>query len=291
MEHAEEAWILQTFPSEHEALMHEQLMSCKFGIPQTHWTVQRGTARKATHRTEQDISALYAGLDLEELREGVAKCLSFCGRDIRFPLIDASSRAKHFSTRTTSIVRACNLVPGIMQLPIPDAQHNGRFSWESISGIDAAHFNGSVYSLAVNPHKHYIADGIVTHNCLFGWLKTGTHKWYSDRKQSTIWNFPKPKRNNDHPTSKALDLLAYPIQNSSQPNGIVIDVFGGSGSTLLACEQTDRICHILELDEKYASVILRRYADFKQNGGEDISCERNGETLRYADLVKEVERA
>jgi len=125
---------------------------------------------------------------------------------------------------------------------------------------------------------------------LFGWLKTGTHKWYAGRSEATIWNFPKPKRNDDHPTSKPIDLLAYPIRNSSQPNGIVLDTFGGSGSTLIACEQTDRICHMLEIDIMYASVILRRYATFKDNDGEDITCERNGETLRYADLVKEVAR-
>jgi len=123
---------------------------------------------------------------------------------------------------------------------------------------------------------------------LYGWLKTGSHKWYAGRSEATIWNFPKPKRNADHPTSKPLDLLAYPIRNSSQANGIVLDTFGGSGSTLIACEQADRICHMLELDEKYASVILRRYAEFKGNGGEDVTCERGGETLLYADLVKEV---
>ncbi|GHU79205.1 methyltransferase [Clostridia bacterium] len=123
---------------------------------------------------------------------------------------------------------------------------------------------------------------------LYGWLKTGTHKWYAGRSEATIWNYPKPKKNSDHPTSKPLELLAYPIKNSSQPNGIVLDVFGGSGSTLIACEQTDRVCCMLELDEKYASVILRRYAEFKQNGGEDIACERSGETLKYADIVKDV---
>ena len=123
---------------------------------------------------------------------------------------------------------------------------------------------------------------------LYGWLKTGTHKWYAGRSEATIWNFAKPKRNADHPNSKPLDLLAYPIRNSTQANGIVVDTFGGSGSTLIACEQADRICHMLELDEKYASVILRRYAEFKQNGGADISCERGGQTFTYADLVKEV---
>jgi DNA modification methylase len=125
---------------------------------------------------------------------------------------------------------------------------------------------------------------------LYGWLANGTHRWYSDRAQTTVWNFAKPKKNNDHPTSKPIDLIAYPIQNSSQANAIVLDTFGGSGSMLIACEQTDRICYTMELDPKYASVILRRYAEFKQNGGADISVERGGETLQYADLAKEVER-
>ena len=123
---------------------------------------------------------------------------------------------------------------------------------------------------------------------LYGWLKSGTHKWYAGRSEATIWNFAKPKHNADHPTSKPLDLLAYPIRNSSQANGIVLDTFGGSGSTLIACEQADRICNMLELDEKYASVILRRYAEFKGNGGADITCEREGRTFAFSDLVKEV---
>jgi DNA modification methylase len=123
---------------------------------------------------------------------------------------------------------------------------------------------------------------------LYGWLKSGKHKWYAGRSEATVWNFAKPKKNSDHPTSKPLELLAYPIKNSSQANGIVLDTFGGSGSTLIACEQTDRICFMLELDEKYTSVILRRFAEFK-GSGDDITCERGGNKLQYADLMKEVE--
>lgn len=123
---------------------------------------------------------------------------------------------------------------------------------------------------------------------LYGFLQNGKHPWYSDRKQTTIWNFAKPKRNENHPTSKPLDLLAYPICNSSQENSIVIDTFGGSGSTMMACEKTNRICHMMELDPKYASVILRRYVeDF--GGADQVYVERDGEKLMYADLVKEVE--
>lgn len=123
---------------------------------------------------------------------------------------------------------------------------------------------------------------------LYGYLKNGKHHWYSDRKQTTIWNFDKPKRNENHPTSKPLDLLAYPICNSSQENAIVLDTFGGSGSTLMACEQTNRTCFTMELDPKYASVILRRYVEYT-NRPDDVYVFRGGEKILYSDLVKEVE--
>ena len=123
---------------------------------------------------------------------------------------------------------------------------------------------------------------------LYGFLKNGKHPWYSDRKQTTIWNYDKPKRNKNHPTSKPLDLLGYPISNSSQENAIVIDTFGGSGSTMMACEQMNRICHMMELDEKYASVILRRAVEIGI-APEDIFVERGGEKIPYSELVKEVE--
>lgn len=125
---------------------------------------------------------------------------------------------------------------------------------------------------------------------LYGFLKNGKHPWYADRKQTTIWNYDKPKRSANHPTSKPLDLLGYPICNSSQENSIVLDTFGGSGSTMMACEQTNRICYMMELDPKYAAVILRRATE---NGiaPRDIYVIREGVRIPYADLVKEVELA
>ena len=125
---------------------------------------------------------------------------------------------------------------------------------------------------------------------LYGFMQNGKHNWYSDRKQTTIWNFDKPKRNANHPTSKPLDLLGYPIGNSTQENAVVIDTFGGSGSTLMACEQMNRICYMMELDEKYASVILRRYVEDTGDAA-GVFVTRNGQQIPYADLVKEVERS
>lgn len=125
---------------------------------------------------------------------------------------------------------------------------------------------------------------------LYGFLQNGKHRWCSDRKQTTIWNYDKPKRNKNHPTSKPLDLLGYPISNSSQENGIVLDTFGGSGSTLMACEQLNRICFMMELDEKYASVILRRYVEDTGDAA-GVYVIRNGEKIPDSALTKEVETA
>lgn len=123
---------------------------------------------------------------------------------------------------------------------------------------------------------------------LYGFLKNGKHTWYSDRKQTTIWNFKKPKRNENHPTSKPLDLLSYPLGNSSQENAIVVDTFGGSGSTLMACEAMNRICYTMELDPKYASVILRRYVEDTGDAA-GVYCVRGEKQIPYSELVKELE--
>ena len=120
---------------------------------------------------------------------------------------------------------------------------------------------------------------------LFGWKKNGKHKWFADRKQSTIWNFDRPKKSELHPTMKPIALVAYPILNSSMTNGLVLDPFGGSGSTLIACEQTDRTCYTIELDEKYADVIVKRYIEQVGND-ENVYLVRNGEKIKYSDIRK-----
>ena len=117
---------------------------------------------------------------------------------------------------------------------------------------------------------------------LFGWKKAGTHKWYSDRKQTTVWEYDKPRKNDLHPTMKPLNLIAYPIKNSSVANCIVLDPFGGSGSTLIACEQTDRICHTIELDPKYADVIVKRFIE-QVGSDKDVRLIRDGKELTFAE--------
>lgn len=118
---------------------------------------------------------------------------------------------------------------------------------------------------------------------LFGWKKKGKHCWYAGRKESTIWEFDKPKKNKDHPTMKPIPLLAYPMMNSSMTNSIVLDPFGGSGSTLIACEQTKRICRTIELDEKFCDVIVKRYIE-QAGSTKDVKVVRDGLTYGYEEV-------
>ena len=119
--------------------------------------------------------------------------------------------------------------------------------------------------------------------CLFGWKVGGKHQWYSDRKQTTIWEYDRPKSSKEHPTMKPVALMAYPIQNSCMSNCIVLDPFLGSGSTLIACEETGRICYGVELDEKFCDVIVKRYV-VKAGSGDQVSVLRDGEKIPYSQL-------
>ena len=118
---------------------------------------------------------------------------------------------------------------------------------------------------------------------LVGWKKKGKHQWYTGRKESTIWEFDKPKKNKDHPTMKPIALVSYPIMNSTMTGCLVLDPFGGSGSTLIACEQTGRVCYTVELDEKFCDVIVRRYIE--QVGSADgVTVLRDGLTYRFDEV-------
>lgn len=120
---------------------------------------------------------------------------------------------------------------------------------------------------------------------LYGWKKSGKHVWYSDRKQTTVWEFDRPSKSVIHPTMKPVNLISYPIKNSSMSNCIILDPFGGSGSTLIASEQTNRVCYTIEIDEKFVDVIVNRYIEFKGSSN-DVFLIRNGKKISYKDVIK-----
>ena len=107
--------------------------------------------------------------------------------------------------------------------------------------------------------------------CLYGWKDGATHKWYSDRKQTTVLEFDKPARNALHPTMKPVPLIAYLMRNSSRRNDLVLDLFGGSGTTMLAAEQIGRRSALMELDEHYCDVIVARWEQY--TGGKAVKAD------------------
>ena len=124
--------------------------------------------------------------------------------------------------------------------------------------------------------------------CLYGWKQKGTHKWYSDRKQTTVWEYDKPRSSADHPTMKPVVLMSYPIRNSSATNGIVLDPFLGSGSTLIACCETDRICRGIELDPKFVDVIVKRYIEHEGGKTQDVYVMRDGQKLTFEEAAADI---
>ena len=121
--------------------------------------------------------------------------------------------------------------------------------------------------------------------CLFGWKKGGKHQWYADRKQVTVWEYDKPKSSPDHPTTKPVTLMAYPMKNSTMTNGIVLDPFLGSGSTLIACMETDRICRGIELDPKFVDCIVKRAIAHNNGKYDDVFVIRDGQKLRFDEVA------
>jgi len=117
--------------------------------------------------------------------------------------------------------------------------------------------------------------------CLYGWMNNGSHSWYSDRKQTSVWNFDK-ERVTGHTTPKPVGLVEKAINNSSKSGDLISDLFGGSGSTLIACEKTNRHCRMMELDPKYCDVIIKRWQEFT---GKEAVMESTGK--KYNELANE----
>ena len=118
---------------------------------------------------------------------------------------------------------------------------------------------------------------------IYAFKDTVKHKFYGDRKQTTVWEFDRPSKSKLHPTTKPLPLIAYPMKNSSLVNSIVLDLFGGSGSTLMAAEQMDRTAYLMELDPAYASTIVRRFVAYRGNT-EDVHIIRDGKKLPCSEV-------
>lgn len=118
--------------------------------------------------------------------------------------------------------------------------------------------------------------------CLYGWIEGASHFWNSDRKQTTILEFDKPRSNKEHPTMKPVELFQYLLANSTKPGQVVLDSFGGSGTTLIAAERLNRKARIMELDPRYCDVIVKRWEEFTGNTAVCIPSDRHFEEQQEA---------
>jgi DNA modification methylase len=121
--------------------------------------------------------------------------------------------------------------------------------------------------------------------CLYGWKEGASHLWASDRKQTTILEFDKPQRNGEHPTMKPVALFEYQMLNNTKGADIVLDSFGGSGTTMIAAEQNGRYARLMELDPKYCDVIIQRYIAFKGTSDDVYRINADGTKTKYEDIT------
>lgn len=270
---AEEAWIISVHNTACEAQCAEQVLSCRYGIPTTHWEVDGSAKAPERSRSPEMIAGMYARLDLSALAARATLLL----RDHRLarehPLIVGGERLM-FSRKATRLVRACNVFADIMQIPMPTA--SDEFSWVTVTGNDASPFGGPVYSMDVDQDLHYVADGLVTHNCWYAVRKKGN--WCGDRKQTTLWNIPNTCQDTKsvHGTQKPVECMKRPIENNSSLGHAVYEPFSGSGTTIIAAEITGRSCHAIELAPQYVDVAIERWQAFT---GETARLESNGGTF------------
>ena len=260
---AEEAWIISVHDNAIEAQCAEQVLSCKYGIPATIWEVDRWADAPERQRSPEMIAGIYASLNLS----GLAARATLLLRDHRLerahPFIAAVDQLM-FSRKATRLVRACNLHAKITEIPMPSAGED--FEWVTVTGNDAAPFSGLVYSMDVDKDLHYVADGLVTHNCCYAVREGATGHWQGARDQSTLWAIATRGNESEdpetvHSTQKPVECMRRPILNNSAPGDAIYEPFSGSGTTIIAAEMTGRRCLAMEIDPAYCDVAVQRWQE------------------------------
>jgi len=270
-EDGDAAWILSVHGSNVEATIAEQVAQVKYGVPTTTWSESY-----QSRRTLSDVARLYEALDLRAMHASALRALEDHGRDILYPFLDRAALRGKVGARVSFSTRACNLIPGVMLVPVAVSER-GRTPWLPIEQADREPFDGVVHSLAVPGPEHYVADGLVTHNCFHGWKEGAAHQFYGPANVVDVWSVKKLHHSAMvHLTEKPVELAARAIAYSSREGEHVLDLFGGSGSTMAAAEQTGRRAFLMELDALYCDVIVER---IQKLAGEPAVLEGSGETF------------
>jgi hypothetical protein len=279
-EGGEAAWILSVHPSNVEATIAEQLVLAEYGIPTTTWP-ETASSRRAM----ADVRALYDRLDLTRLAQNAMRLLAGHGRSIGHPFLIANHTREKIGVRTALRVRACNLLAGVMMIPVP-VDGGQQTQWETVH-VESEAFDGDVYSMDVARYGHYVADGLVPHNCFYGWREGAAHWFNPEIKNATdVWSVKKVNPTAMiHLTEKPVELAGRALTYSSKPGEKVLDLFGGSGSTLIAAEKLGRRARLMEIDAHYCDTIVRRWQEYTgrkavlEDGGRSFD-EMRGERIK-----------
>ena len=292
-EKADALWIVsQGYENKIDAQVQETIIGLKYRIPQTVWNT--GKPGRICAKNDDQISRIYDEIGIQVIDKGARELL---GNRINHPQI-IRNKGKE-STIFGFTVEACNLMPKVYEVLMPHKTATGTIvaQYQQITRIRTEEYQGPVYSLSVEG-QHYISDGIVTHNCLYGWKDGAAHYFTTDRTQVTVQredfdidklskddmrellrdilhNIPstiieedKPLRSAEHPTMKPVKLIGRIMKNSTRLTDIVLDNFGGSGTTIIAAEQLGRTCYMMELDPAYCDVIIQRWEELTQESAE-----------------------
>ena len=182
-EGGEEAWVIGIYGSSLDAAIDEQVILAEYGVPTFTWSEQH--YRKGLRQID-DVRKVYDRLDLDRMRHGALRLLKDYGRLPDCPIVTAWRNRVKVSRRVTTTVQACNILPGAMVVPCPTGSGLG-IRWEPIRAVDRQRFDGLVYSMDVNRFHHYIADGIVTHNCFYGWKEGAAHQFFGPANIPDLW--------------------------------------------------------------------------------------------------------
>jgi hypothetical protein len=182
-EKADAAWIVGVYDDHLAARVGEQAISCYYGIPTTHWETSK-RPNLSSIRTKAHIAEIYAQVGLAFIGEGAQRLLKNRGLSLTDPIITRED-IEPTSRRHTRLIRARNIVPSIMQLPVPTGGDD--FEWSAVTSATHAEFDGQVYSMDVEQDQHYVADGIVTHNCFYASKAERSPKFYGEPGQTTVW--------------------------------------------------------------------------------------------------------
>jgi DNA modification methylase len=283
-EEGDQAWILGVYDSSLEAIVDEHLIQAKYGIPTMTWSDRH---HEKGCRTLDDVRRVYDRLDLDVMREGAHRLLHDFGRRPDAPILTATWDHVKVSRRVTTMVRACNLLPRAMVVPVPVGK-GLEVKWEKIRAVDRQPFSGPVYSMDVAKYHHYVADGIVTHNCFYGWKEGAGHRFFGPTNVTDLWHVKKVSpQKMSHLTEKPVELATRAIAFSSKRGEHVLDLFGGSGSTLISAEGTGRRAFLMEIDPAYCDVIVTRWEGFAKD---KAVLDGTDNTLVDVKKVREAER-